>query len=422
MVDLKPTDEGELKKEMESRLQVLAGEQQERIAQRRADELGLPYISLLAYPIDPDVLEQVPRERAKAAGAVLFYQQSKDVRIGAVNPALPKVKELVTWVTEKLAMEPELYVISHRSLLSSLARYRREQEVEEVPRGEMVMEAGSLDTFERAVAELEELGKHISSLPPTEVLEAVVAGAVVLRASDLHLEPLETEARLRYRIDGVLQDIATFEKEGWKLILSRVKTLASLKLNVHEVPQDGSFVLRVGEKIYDIRLSILPGGFGENIVIRVLDRESQAVKVTALGMKERDYELVQQELAESNGMILVTGPTGSGKTTSLASFITEVNSPDIKIITLEDPIEYRLEGVEQTQIDAAAGYTFAKGFASDFAAGSGHDFGGGDAGCGDGGDGDACGVDGGTWCFRHYIQMMRRERCRGWWIWGLSRL
>ncbi len=354
-------DEGELKKDMQARLGVLSSEQEERLARQRAESLGLAYISLYAYPTDADVLELIPRTLAQQASAVLFYRQGQDVRIGAVNPGLPEFAKFVAQVKQTIGSPPQVYIISHRSLAAALSRYRREEHVVAIPQNEMRVAGKSLSEFEATINDLRALGQHIATLPPTEVLTTVVSGAVKLGASDIHIEPKEKEARLRYRIDGVLQDITSFELAGWKLLLSRVKVLSKLKLNVHATPQDGSFVLRVDKKTYDMRVSILPGGDGENIVVRLLDRESEAVRLTDLGMKERDYQVIRDELKKSNGMILTTGPTGSGKTTTLASFVSEMNSPELKIITLEDPIEYRLPGVEQTQIDADAGYTFAKG-------------------------------------------------------------
>ncbi|MDP3997313.1 MAG: GspE/PulE family protein [Candidatus Andersenbacteria bacterium] len=353
--------EKELKKDLSAKLSALGGEQQERLARRRAQALDLPYINLTMFPIDPDVLEILPRSQAERAQAVLFYKQGKDVRVGAVNPVLSEVAETTALIKERLNVEPEIYVISHRGLRVALSRYRREQEVAGRPQGELEVAEEELGSFTKAIEDMKQLGQHISTLAPTEILSNVVAGAVKLGASDVHIEPREKEARLRYRIDGVLQDITTMPRTGWQMMLSRVKVLSGLKLNVHEVPQDGSFVLRVGKNTYDIRVSVLPGGDGENIVMRVLNRAAEAVGMEELGMKKRDFDTVMRELKRSNGMILITGPTGSGKTTSLASFLKGINNPDLKVITLEDPIEYHLTGIEQTEVDDAAGYTFAKG-------------------------------------------------------------
>ncbi len=358
-----PNEEAELQKDLSARLSALAGEQQERLARHRAESSGLAYINLTLYPIDPDVLEIVPKDMAERAQAVLFFKQGKDARIGAVNPQLPGVQKLKKFVEEKLNFKVEILVISHRSFQVVLARYRPERSYE-APSGELKITEVSLNDFTKGLQEMKKLGEHITMLSATELLEILIAGAVKSGASDLHIEPSQKEARLRYRIDGVLQDITVFPRSGWRQIVSRVKVLAQLKLNIHATPQDGSFVLKVGKKIYDIRVSVLPGGEGENIVMRILDRETETVNITDLGMKKRDHNVVLQELKQSNGMILVTGPTGSGKTTSLASFLTAVSTPELKAITLEDPIEYRIAGIQQTQVDKSAGYTFASGLRS----------------------------------------------------------
>jgi len=363
MADL-AADEVERQKELQAKLGAMAGEQQERLARYRADQLKLPYISLVIFPIDSDILEIVPKEEAQQAGAVLFYKRGKDIRLGAVNPKTAAVKKLAAALKERFGQVPQRYVISHRSLQRALNRYRREREEEVVPQDEIRVGEEEVADLEKILGDLKAVGERIASLPPTDILNAIVVSAVKMGASDVHVEPREKEARLRFRVDGVLQDVTSFDREGWALLLSRLKVLAKLKLNVRDVPQGGSFVLRVGKKIYDIRLSVLPGGFGENIVMRLLDREAQVQSLHELGLKERDLAVVDEELKRANGMILVTGPTGSGKTTTLASFLQVVSTPELKIITLEDPIEYRLAGVEQTQVDEDAGYTFAVGLRS----------------------------------------------------------
>lgn len=355
------TSNKDVEGELRGKLAVIASEQQERLARRRAEEMNLPYINLTIFPVDPDVLERVPKSLAQKAQAVLFYRKGQDVRVGVVNPILEEVKEVVGAVKEMFNVEPQIHVMSHRSLQATLARYRREKAEARGPEGELHMTRENVEGFDQDLDDMEQMGEHLASLPPTQILTLVVAGAVKDGASDIHIEPLEKSARLRYRIDGVLLDVTHVPRTVWRLLLSRVKVLAKMKLNVREVPQDGSFVVRVGEATYDIRVSVLPGGEGESIVMRLLNREVKAVRMTELGMKARDYEVMSVELKKSNGMILVTGPTGSGKTTSLASFLQEVNSSDVKIITLENPIEYHIPGVQQTQIDHAAGYTFAVG-------------------------------------------------------------
>ncbi len=356
--------ESEQRKELGARLSTFSQGQEERLAERRAAQLNLPYVNLVVFPIDSDVLERVSRKDAIDAQAVLFYKQGGDVRLAAFDPSTPAVQSLAKQLEDTMGYKPHLYVVSARSVKSAIDRYRRDSSIVEAPQDELRINQEDADTFSTELKNLEELGLRITSMPPTEILSAIVISAVRLRASDIHVEPKEKQARLRFRIDGVLQDVATFDREGWALILSRVKVMAKLKLNIRDVPQDGSFVLRIGDETYDMRLSTLPGGNGENIVIRLLNRRAEAVEIAALGMKKRDHDIVIQELRRVNGMILITGPTGSGKTTTLASFLREVNNPELKIITLEDPIEYRIPGIEQTQVDTDAGYSFASGLRS----------------------------------------------------------
>lgn len=364
MTSANSSQESELQKELSAKLGVMASEQQERLAQHRANKEQLPYVNLTVFPIDPDVLEIIEKPDSEATSAVLFYKKGKDIRLGAVNPLRNDTKALVEKLTKDFGTPLHVYVISQRSLTVALSRYRRQKAEQWIPQDEIRVEESDISEFERTLADLNDLGQHIAGLPPSEILKALVVGAVRLGASDIHIEPKEKNARLRYRIDGVLQDVTAFDRQGWQLILSRVKVLSNLKLNVHEMPQDGSFVLRVGEETFDMRVSVLPGDHGENIVIRLLNRKAEAADLKDLGMKERDLKVVRDELRRVNGMILVTGPTGSGKTTTIASFLKEVNHPESKIITLEDPIEYRVPGIEQTEVDYDAGYTFAVGLRS----------------------------------------------------------
>lgn len=356
--------ESDRQKELRAKLTTFSQGQEERLASLKADQLGLPYINLVVFPIDSDVLERISKQDAMRAQVALFYKQGADVRLGAVDPQSPEAQEIATQMEQHLGYVPHMYVVSRRSIEAALARYRRNAALDFAPQDELTIGQKEADSFATELKNLEDLGLRITSMPPTEILSAIVISAVRLRASDIHVEPREKEARLRFRIDGVLQDVAVFDRQGWALILSRVKVMARLKLNVRDIPQDGSFVLRIGQETYDMRLSTLPGGTGENIVIRLLDRRAEAAKIAELGMKQRDLDVIMAELKRVNGMILITGPTGSGKTTTLASFLREVNNPELKIITLEDPIEYRIPGVEQTQVDADAGYSFAIGLRS----------------------------------------------------------
>ncbi len=348
------------RQEIEARLKSLSSRQEERLVRRWADNLRLPYVNLVAFPLDPNVLELVPKDKARRAQAVLFYKKGRDLRLGAVNPESEETRQLAAELERDMGASVQLHVISPHSLEAALSRYRREREVKREEREGIDVSRGQLKTFASDIKNLSELGQRISSVTPTELLTTITAGALAMRASDIHLEPLRETAKLRYRIDGVLQDIAEFGREGWKSILSRVKFMSGLKLNVSDVPQSGSFVLRVNGARYSARVSVMPGAFGENIVMRLFSRQQEATMTLAeLGMKERDLQVIREGLKESTGMLLAAGPTGSGKTTTIVACIKEVNRPELKVISLEDPVEYQIKGVEQTEVDSDAGYTMA---------------------------------------------------------------
>lgn len=199
----------------------------------------------------------------------------------------------------------------------------------------------------------------------TEIVEIIFGGAINLESSDVHFEPREEDCRLRVRIDGILQDVFFLPKKTYEGILSRIKLLSGLKLNVTDRPQDGHFsiLFRVNEKPIEIRVSTLPSEHGETIVARILNPKS-LLSLVDLGLRKDLFETFQKEIRKPNGMIIVTGPTGSGKTTTLYAFLREINKPELKIITIEDPIEYRLEGIQQTQVDPTHGYDFVNGLKS----------------------------------------------------------
>ena len=212
---------------------------------------------------------------------------------------------------------------------------------------------------------LEDFGKE----KVTELLEAILGGAILLDSSDIHIEPEEDDVKLRLRIDGILHDATVFDFKAQKTLLSRIKLLSGIKLNVNDRPQDGRFTILIIEKdsknatnetVIEIRTSTLPSEYGETIVLRILNPKN-LIEIEALGLRKDLVEIFKKEIKKPNGMIIVTGPTGSGKTTTLYAVLKRINNPQIKIITIEDPVEYHLEGLSQTQVDAKKGYTFASG-------------------------------------------------------------
>jgi len=197
----------------------------------------------------------------------------------------------------------------------------------------------------------------------TELLEIILGGAISLDASDIHIEPEKKEIKLRVRLDGILHDVLNFDFKTYQTLLSRIKLLSGLKLNVTDRPQDGRFTILLKGATIEIRASTLPAEYGESIVLRLLNPKS-LIEMEKLGLRKDLIKIFEREIKKPNGMIIVTGPTGSGKTTTLYAILKRINSPEIKIITIEDPIEYHLEGISQTQVDSAHGYDFASGLKS----------------------------------------------------------
>jgi type II secretory ATPase GspE/PulE/Tfp pilus assembly ATPase PilB-like protein len=218
--------------------------------------------------------------------------------------------------------------------------------------------------IEKEIKNISDLKDKLTSMPVTKVLNILIAGALKIGASDIHFEPEEKTIRLRYRLDGVLNDVVNFSPDGYGQLLSRIKLMSGLKINIHESPQDGRFTIREKDNDIEVRVSILPGSYGEDIVMRILDPLTIKQKLEDLGMRPDTLEIIRKLLDKTTGAILTTGPTGSGKTTTLYAFIKHINNPDIKIITIEDPVEYHIEGIAQTQVEPDAGYTFASGLRS----------------------------------------------------------
>jgi len=232
---------------------------------------------------------------------------------------------------------------------------------------------GSVTISEKIISETDSQVKDIKALKAkieeyisqsvTELLDSILYGSIVLNASDVHLEPQEDQARLRIRLDGVLQDVVFFDQQTYHHLLSRLKLLSKLKLNITDKPQDGRYSIQVKESLIEVRTSSLPAEYGESVVMRLLNPKN-LISLEDLGLREDLYKIFEKEITKPNGMIIVTGPTGSGKTTTLYAFLKKIQNPEIKIITIEDPIEYHLKGISQTQVAPEKGYDFSDGLRS----------------------------------------------------------
>ena len=229
--------------------------------------------------------------------------------------------------------------------------------------GSMQILESTVESFQKKIKGIDDIQRvllGLESINASQVFEAVLSAALNLGASDVHIEPQEENTALRMRVDGVLRDAAVINGHLYKLILSRIKLLSGLKLNIHDSPQEGRFSVRLAGRDIEMRTSVLPSEYGEDIALRVLDPRF-LLSLEELGMRRALQVRMDEELKNPQGLVLVTGPTGSGKTTTLYAFVQKLARGDIKIVTIEDPIEYHIEGVAQTQVDPDKGYTFEAG-------------------------------------------------------------
>jgi len=240
------------------------------------------------------------------------------------------------------------------------------EEVSKKITGEIEISPATFGALGKKINNISSFKEKIEEFLPkrvTDILEILLGGAINLEASDLHIEPKEDKARLRTRIDGLLQDVMIFDLEIYRKLLNRIKLLSGIKLNITDRPQDGRFSILINKSSIEIRVSTLPAEYGESIVLRILNPKS-LIELEGLGLRKDLLKILNKEIRRPNGMIIVTGPTGSGKTTSLYALLKKIQKPEIKIITIEDPIEYHLKGISQTQVDPAKGYDFASGLKS----------------------------------------------------------
>ncbi len=332
--------------------------EEERAAEMQAATLNLPYVNLADRAIKPDTLHLIPRETSDQLLAVAVEQQGNRVVVASPTPANPALGSFLAEFGPANGLELTLAVCSMSSY--TYARKLYELADHHVPEAEVApgetIVTKSLETFQDKQA----IAARLTSVSTTEALDILFAGALSLRASDIHLEPTETGLVIRFRIDGVLQQIGNeLPLTLYKSLRSRIKFLAQLKLDISAEPQDGRFEFKAGEKAVDVRVSALPTPFGETFVLRLLSGGSSLITLDELGFTPEQTATIRQAIHRPNGLILNTGPTGSGKTTTLYAILAELNKPGVKIITIEDPIEYKIKGVQQSQIEPDKGYDFA---------------------------------------------------------------
>ncbi len=335
----------------------------EQEASNKAVSLGFSYIDLFGFPISPEAIKIIPEVDADRLRAVCFFYDGENIRIGITEGKNSEINKIIVELEKKYHARVKIYLISKRSFDYAIKIYKSLPKIDRVDRGVKITKE-DVDKFSEDIKDYRSLGEKINKVNTTDVVTLVLATALKMNTSDVHVEAEEKGIVVRMRVDGVLQDAATIDKDKWKKIISRMKLLAKVKINITNKPQDGRFTIFLADEKVEVRVSFLPTNFGESVVMRLLFSGSIGLDFEELGLRTKSFAILKKEMAKPNGLILTTGPTGSGKTTTLYAILKKLNTPETKIITLEDPIEYQLEGVNQSQVNQKKDYTFSKGLRS----------------------------------------------------------
>ncbi len=311
--------------------------------------LGIPFVDLTKEVIPADVLQVVPELIAKKYNIAAFERNGSNLKVAMLNP---DDLQTIDFIKKKVGLRIIPCLTSRESINSALRQYSKSLEAEfgDILTGEAKEESSDGE---------EDLAKVAEGLPVIRVVDTLLKHAILQKASDIHIEPEEKEVHVRYRIDGVLHEAMSLPKDVAMGLVARIKVLSNLKLDEHRLPQDGRFKIASDQYKISFRVSILPVFDGEKIVMRLLDESSKGLTLEKMGLHPVALEAVQREISKPNGMILVTGPTGSGKTTTLYTVMDILNQPEVNVSTVEDPVEYRMPRVNQTQIQTKIGMTFA---------------------------------------------------------------
>ncbi len=336
--------------------------EQENLVASQAAGVGLPYIDLTGFPISAEALRVLPEAEARERRMVCFFYNGDELRLGVLAQS-SELDELAYQLGERVHARVGIYIISEHSLEKALGYYANLPIVKPITKDINITDE-ELEKFGVGIENLTSLEEKFKNVSITDILTLMIASALKVNSSDMHVEAEEKGIAVRYRIDGVLHDVATLPKEQWKRFISRIKLLAALKINVSDRPQDGRVTLQLSSSSLDVRVSTMPTTYGESVVMRILHSGSKGVTYDDLGLRGDAYSRLKREVERPNGMIITTGPTGSGKTTTMYAILRTLNKPGVNIITLEDPVEIKMEGINQSQVDSAHDYTFAKGLKS----------------------------------------------------------
>ncbi len=354
-------------KDKDEKIANLRKQEEEEFLQIMSLKYGVQYIDLSGFAVNISAVQLLKEDDARAALIAPFQLAGKKLDVAVFSPTQENTKEILASLAER-GYKIELYVASHASLEKVWERYK---EISSSTKSEAGMVDISGESSSGLVEKFKTLGDVTEALKTafekkdsahiSKIFSVVLSGAIGIHASDIHIEPAEDMVHIRYRMDGVLHEVGTLPHSVYHLFSSRLKLMAGLKLNVGSESQDGRFSIKISDLEIDIRVSVIPGAYGEGVVMRLLNPQTLNVTLEDLGMSPRLLAIVEREIKKPHGMILNTGPTGSGKTTTLYSFVKRIFSNEIKIMTIEDPIEYHLKGVSQTQVEDDKGYTFLEG-------------------------------------------------------------
>ena len=348
-----------------SHLNDLRAQEEERYMQATAPTLGYNYVNLHGYTINPEALILISEEKALAGNFVCFDIKQSTAYLAVKNPNDVKVQEAIAELQGK-RYTVQIYMCSTSSLQHAWVRYKDVVTTKVEKKGVLEISPEDIAKMRAAIKMKEDIPGLLANISGTSnvrrissTLELIFAGALALRASDIHIEPEQTGIRLRYRFDGVLHDIVDLDSYIFERLMSRLKLLSGMVLNSKKIAQDGRFTFSTGDKDVEIRSSIIPGAIGESIVMRILDPSVASFSMENLHLNKYIEEAILHQIKRPNGLIITTGPTGSGKTTALYAFLRAAHNEGVKIITIENPVEYKIEGIVQTQVEGD--YTFGAG-------------------------------------------------------------
>lgn len=324
----------------------------ETLAQTQAELASIPYVNLMEYQIPSEILSIIPESTARGHLIVAYSQDENGLNLAMADPA---DRQIVEFIRKKVDVPVHVALSSVESVREALGQYQQSLEVE---LGDVVsVELKNVKVNE----ESGNLAEAAEDLPIIKITQAILKHAITEGASDIHIEPTEKQVIVRYRIDGILRDVMTLPKAVIAGIVARIKVLSNLKIDEHRLPQDGRFKIEGDGYKVAFRVSTLPVFDGEKVVMRLLDESGNTLGLDDIGIRSGPLQILRRNIHKPHGMILVTGPTGSGKTTTLYAVMKEINTPDVNISTIEDPVEYRMTRINQTQVHPKIGMTFANG-------------------------------------------------------------